>query len=58
MISDLVGISVPYGFDTTSDPNARTTWTRLSRGDREDVQREFDPSSGRHRLVHRFAVPD
>src|SRR5690606_30233327 len=37
VISDLVGISVPYGFDTTSDPNARTTWTRLSRDDREDV---------------------
>ena len=24
LISDLVGISLPYGFDTTADPNART----------------------------------
>jgi len=56
LISDLVGISIPYGFDTTTDQNSRTTWTRLGRGDRDDVQREFDPATGRHKLHDRFTV--
>ena len=56
VISDLVGISLPNGFDTTTDPNSTTHWTRLSREDRDDVQREFDPASGRHKLLRRFVV--
>jgi hypothetical protein len=44
LITDLVGISLPYGFGTTKAPNAQTTWTRLGRDDRDSVQREFDPS--------------
>lgn len=56
LISDLVGILLPNGFDTTTDPNSVTRWTRLGRGDRDDVQREFDPASRRHALRHRFAV--
>jgi hypothetical protein len=57
LISDLVGISVPHGFDTTTAPSAVTTWTRLGRNDRDDVQREFDPASSRHTLSRRFVVP-
>jgi len=57
VISDLVGINVPNGFDTTTDPNAVTTWTRLGRDDRDDIQREFDRASGRHTLRHNFNVP-
>ena len=57
LISDLVGISVPNGFDTTSNPNSITTWTRLGRKDRDDVQREFDPATNRHALRYKFAVP-
>ncbi|GIW56558.1 MAG: hypothetical protein KatS3mg082_2962 [Nitrospiraceae bacterium] len=57
LISDLIGISLPNGFDTTTDPNSVTTWTRLGRKDRDDVQREFDPASGRHTLRHRFTIP-
>jgi len=57
LISDLVGISVPYGFDTTTAPGAApTTWTRLGRNDRDDVQREFDRASPSHTLRHRFTV--
>lgn len=56
VISDLVGISVPNGFDTTTDPNQRTTWNRLGRKDRDDVQREFDPASNHHTVRHRFRV--
>jgi len=57
VISNLVGISVPNGFDTTQDPNQMTTWTRLGRNERDDIQREFDPASNRHTLRHRFRVP-
>lgn len=56
VISDLVGISVPHGFDTTSAETV-TTWTRMGRTDSDDVQREFDPASGRHKIRHRFRVP-
>jgi hypothetical protein len=54
LITDLIGISLPYGFGTTKAPNAQTTWTRLGRGDRDLVQREFDPAHRQPR--HRFTV--
>jgi hypothetical protein len=54
LITDLIGLSLPYGFGTTKAPNAQTTWTRLGRDDRDAVQREFDPA---HRQpCHRFTV--
>lgn len=55
LITDLVGISLPYGFATTRTPNAMTTWTRLGRADRDSVQRDFDPAHRSPR--HRFKVP-
>ena len=57
VISNLIGISVPNGFDTTSAPNSITTWTRLGRNDRDDIQREFDPASKRHKLKRQFMIP-
>lgn len=54
LITDLVGISLPYGFGTTKAANAQTTWTRLGRNDRDSVQREFDPAHRQPR--HRFTV--
>ena len=56
LISNLIGISLPNGFDTTPAPNVVTRWARLGREDRDDVQREFDPSSRRHTLRHRFTI--
>jgi hypothetical protein len=56
LISDIVGVSLPNGFDTTT-ANTITTWTRLGRQDRDDIQREFDPASHRHTLRHKFTVP-
>ena len=56
LLSNLIGISLPNGFDVPGVPGAITTWTRLGRGDRDDVQREFDPGAGRHGLVDRFKV--
>lgn len=58
VISNLIGISVPYGFDTTAAPNSMTTWTRLGRNDRDDIQREFDPASNRHTLRRQFIIPN
>lgn len=55
LISDLVGILVPYGFDISTQ-NITTTWTRINRNDRDDVQREFDPASGMHNLRHKFTI--
>ena len=57
LISNLIGLSLPNGFDTTAKPNDRTTWTRLGRTERDDVQREFDQASGRHKLHKQFTVP-
>jgi len=56
LISDLVGINVPNGFDTTKE-NSKTTWTRLGRNDRDDVQREFALGTERHKLKCSFTVP-
>lgn len=54
LITDLLGISLPYGFGTTTAPNDQTTWSRIGRDDRDSVQREFDPA---HRSpVHRFTI--
>jgi hypothetical protein len=56
LISNLIGISCPNGFDTTTDQNDITTWTKLGKTDKDDVQREFDPASNKHQLKHKFKV--
>ena len=57
LISNLVGISIPNGFDTTPNLANTTTWTRLGRREAEDIGREFEPASNRHTLHHRFRIP-
>lgn len=57
LISNLIGIGMLNGFDTSGKPDDLTTWIRLARQDRDDIQREFDPASRRHRLRTRFKVP-
>jgi len=57
LITDLIGIEMGNGYDTTTNPNAITTWSRIGRKDRDDIQREFDPACNRHALRHRFIVP-
>jgi hypothetical protein len=56
LVSNLMGISMSNGFDTTTSQNDITTWNRLGRTDRDDVQREFDPASRHHSLQRRFLV--
>ena len=57
LISNLVGIALPNGFDTTRNPRDVTRWTRLGRSDRDDVRREFHSAGRPHKLVDRFKVP-
>lgn len=57
LISDLCGINLAYGFDAPvrlSDQT--TTWSRLDRNVRDQIQREFDPASNIHRLHCRFRM--
>ena len=54
LITDLVGIALPYGFATTTKANAQTTWHRLGRRERDSVQLEFDPAHRQPR--HRFTI--
>lgn len=56
LITNLIGISLPNGFDTSPDATDLTTWSRLSPRDREDIQREFDPASRRHQLRYYFDI--
>ena len=56
LISNFIGISLSYGFDTSGAHNAPTTWTRLGTKDRDDVQREFDRNGRQHKLVGSFKV--
>lgn len=57
LITDLIGIEMGNGYDTTTNPNAITTWSRIGRKDRDDIQREFYQACNRHTLRHRFTVP-
>ena len=56
LITDLVGINLPYGFDISGNPSAKTTWTRLERPTRDDIQREFDRNSGAHTVHYTFTI--
>ena len=56
LISNLIGILLPNGFDTSCGKDL-TTWTRIGPRERDDVQREFDPASGHHHLHRRFRIP-
>jgi len=44
LIADVLGISIPAGFDVTSRQNDYSTWCRLGRDDKDRIQREFDPA--------------
>ncbi len=56
LISNLVGVLMANGFDTTTNANSLTRWGRLGRSDRDDVQREFDVASKRHVLRSQFTI--
>jgi hypothetical protein len=58
LISDIMGIELSNGFDTSKKANDMTTWGRLGRKDRDDIQREFDRTSTRHVLRSQFRIPE
>jgi hypothetical protein len=45
LIADVIGISVPAGFDVTGKLNDCSTWGRLGREDKDKIQRLFDPAA-------------
>lgn len=56
LISDIFGISAPNGFDISKTLDDVTTWTSVSRNDRDDISREYDPACHRHHLCDRFLI--
>jgi hypothetical protein len=58
LISELCGIHLGAGFDAShvSVTHQTTTWTRLDREVRDQIQREFDPASNVHKLRYRFRI--
>ena len=45
LITDIIALQIGAGFDTTTDPNATTTWARLGRDDIDKFTRHFDPAA-------------
>jgi len=56
LITNIFGISLSNGFDVGRNSQARTTWVRLGKKDREDIQREFDPKANRQKIKYAFNV--
>ncbi len=56
LISNLVGILMPNGFDVDQGNVGSTTWARMERHSVEQIQREFDPASGKHQLNKEFVL--
>jgi hypothetical protein len=64
LITNLIGINLNNGFDISS-VNDITTWNKLNRQVREDINKEFTPDSmgkkslvGERRLIYRFTIPE
>lgn len=55
LISNLIGILIPNGFDAETNPSV-TRWARLDSEHRDSVQAEFDHPSRMHKLHHRFTI--
>jgi len=56
LIADVIGISVPAGFDVTGKQDDWSTWGRLGRDDKDKIQRLFDPAARQGSLKWRFTI--
>ncbi|MBE9194788.1 hypothetical protein IQ219_05575 [Synechocystis sp. LEGE 06083] len=56
ILTNLVGIQSGHSFSISRDPKETTTWTRISRTRRDELQKEFDKNSRKHKLQHYFTV--
>ena len=57
IISNIVGINLNGGIDISPNPQEETTWNRLTRDVRDDIQREFTPNASQHKLKYQFRLP-
>lgn len=56
LIADVIGVTVPAGFDITGKPNDWVTWGRLGRDDKDKIQRLFDPAASADRFKWRISI--
>lgn len=56
LITDVIGMTVPAGFDITGRLDDLTTWSRLGREDKDSFQRRFDPAARPDCLKSRFTI--
>jgi hypothetical protein len=56
LIADIIGITVPAGFDVTGKADDRSTWGRIGRDSKDEIQRLFDPAARPDKLKWRFMV--
>lgn len=56
LIADVVGMTVPAGFDVTTKLNDFSTWNRLGREDKDRFQRLYDPAANAAKLKWQFAI--
>lgn len=56
LASDLIGLSWSNGFDTNADQSSSVTVSRLSRKDRDELQKEFSANSTVHDLKRQFRI--
>jgi len=61
LISDIIGICMPNGFDTTTrtDSLGKTTWNRMSRALRDEVLKDYDEAAHFRKFKgqNRFVIP-
>ena len=56
LVSDIISINLPYGFDIGSDGDPPTTWSRIGTKEIERLQLEYEPNCKVHRLVGSFSI--
>jgi len=55
IISDLIGLLLGNGLDT--EFKTTTTWARLDRKNKDQVQRQYDPAYTPQKLYRKFEIP-
>jgi len=56
LVSDIISISLPYGFDIGNDGDPPTTWNRIGTKEIERLQWEYDPNCKVHGYVGSFKI--
>ena len=57
LLTDLIGIDMNNGFDHSTSPQEKTTWSRMGRAQADEVQRDHDPAAARIKPHYTFQVP-